>query len=140
MYYYKIVFKAMRYRHDVKKRKNRLMAYTRNVLHRNRMRRFFESWRGVSHQWFKERLDSEKDSFRADLESKILVQWQSKVDALTLYFGQLEEKIQQEQEARENLTQLYDRSLLAGYEKFNEETRELATNPLVHEVIIKRTD
>ena len=28
---------------------------------------------------------------------------------------------------------------MVGYNKFNDETRELATNPLVHEVIIKKT-
>ena len=72
------------------------------------MRRLFTSWRGVSHQWFKEKLERDKDTFKAELESKILVQWQSKVDALTLYFGELEVKIQQEQEAREKLTLLYD--------------------------------
>jgi len=60
---------------NVKKRKNRLEAFTRNTIHRNKMRRLFESWRGVSHQWFKERLDREKETFRAELESKILTQW-----------------------------------------------------------------
>ena len=60
---------------NVKKRKNRLEAFTRNTIHRNKMRRLFESWRGVSHKWFKERLDREKETFRAELESKILTQW-----------------------------------------------------------------
>ena len=73
-----------------------------------------------------------------ELESKILVQWQSKVDALTLYFGQLEEKIHQEQEAREKLTLLYDQSLSLGFNKMNEETKVLSSNPLVHEVLIKK--
>ena len=122
----------------VKKRKNRLLAFTRNSIHRNKMKRLFTSWRGVSHQEFKERLDREQGQFRMELESKILVQWQSKVDALTLYFGQLEEKIHQEQEAREKLTLLYDQSLSLGFNKMNEETKVLSSNPLVHEVLIKK--
>lgn len=47
------VFKAWVYYKDVQKRKSRLAAYTRNKLHRARMRRLFESWRGVSHELFK---------------------------------------------------------------------------------------
>ncbi len=72
------------------------------------MRRFFEGWRGVTHQWFKERIDRDKEQFRLELESKILIQWQTKVDALTIYVSQLEEKIHREQEAREKLALLYD--------------------------------
>lgn len=121
----------------VKKRKSRLEAYTRNKIHRKKMQRLFDSWRSVSHQWCKERLEREKETFRLELESKLLIQWQSKVDALTLYLGQLEEKIQLEQEARENLTVLYNRSLMIGYNRLTEETKDLASNPLIHEVIIK---
>jgi len=33
------------------------------------------SWRGVSHQWFKERLDRSKEGFRKELEDKMLTSW-----------------------------------------------------------------
>ena len=89
---------------------------------------------------FKERIEREKGQFQLELESKILTTWQNKVDALTLYFGQLEEKIHREQEAREKLAILYDQSLETGCNRLTEETRVLASNPLVHEVIIKKYD
>ena len=49
LYYYRICMKAWLYYHKVQKRKNRLAAYTRNKIHRGKMRRLFESWRAVSH-------------------------------------------------------------------------------------------
>ena len=100
--------KAWLYHHKVQKRKNRLAAYTRNRIHRGKMRRLFESWRGVSHIEFKERLDREKASYRMELESKMLVKWSTKVDSLLVYMQQLEDKIKLEQDARERLTVTYD--------------------------------
>jgi hypothetical protein len=47
----------------------------------------FESWRGVSHKWFKARLESQTGQFRADLEGKMLNVFTSKVDALLLYMA-----------------------------------------------------
>jgi hypothetical protein len=70
---------------------------------RRKLRLIYESWRGVSHQWFKERLDREKEGFRKQLEDKMLTSWSQKVDALLLYMAQLEDKIKAEVEARENL-------------------------------------
>ena len=43
-----------------------------------------------------------------NLESQILVQWSTKVDALMLYVAELEDKIRQEREARERLALMYD--------------------------------
>ena len=135
---YQQVIKRWRYYTAYKKRKNRLRDYSTNFITRNAMRRFFEGWRRESHQMFKERIEREKGQFQLELESKILNTWQSKVDALTLYFGQLEEKIHREQEAREKLAILYDQSLSLGCNRLTEETKVLASNPLVHEVIIKK--
>ena len=53
-------------------------------------------------------MEHERTTFRTDLESKILVQWSTKVDALMLYVAELEDKIRQEQEAREKLALMYD--------------------------------
>ena len=84
-YNYRICFKAWLFYTKVQKRKSRLAAFTRNKIHRAKMRRLFESWRGVSHEWFKERLDREKTTFRMELESKMLVKWSTKVDSLLIY-------------------------------------------------------
>ena len=104
------------------------------------MRRLFESWRGVTHEWFKERMDKDKHEFRQELEGKMLVQYSTKVDALLRYMAQLEDKIKMEQDAREKLSLVYDRSLNTGFDKLNEETRELQQNPLLQEVIIDRVE
>ena len=60
------------------------------------MRRLFESWRGVSHELFKGRIEGDSATFRAELESKMLVQYSSKVDTLLLYVAELEDKIKEE--------------------------------------------
>ena len=96
LYYYRICYKAWLHHTKVQKRKNRLAAFTRNKIHRGKVRRLFESWRGVTHLWFKERLERDKTSFRVDLENKMLIKWSSKCDALLLYMATLEDKIKEE--------------------------------------------
>ena len=76
----------------------------------------------------------EKKAFRDSLEAELLVQWSTKVDALSLYVAELEDKIKQEQEARERLTIMYDQSLALGYNRLTNETANLSQNPLIHEV------
>ena len=83
------------------------------------MRRWFESWRAVSHEEFKERIDKEKTQFRMELESKMLTKWQTKVDSMLIYMAQLEDRIKMEQDARETLTYTYDDSLNTGFDKLN---------------------
>ena len=137
-YNYRICFKAWLYYTKVQKRKSRVQHYCNNKIHRAKMRRLFDSWRGVTHTWFKERLDREKTSFRMELESKMLVKWSTKVDSLLLYMAQLEDKIKMEQDAREVLTHTYDASLNTGFNRLNVETHTLSQNPLIHEVIIPK--
>jgi hypothetical protein len=60
------------------------------------MRHLFDSWRGVSHEWFKQRLNEQTGQFRAELEERMLNCFTTKVDALNLYMAQLQEKIKQE--------------------------------------------
>ena len=55
----------------------------------------------------------------------MLVQYSTKVDALLQYMASLEDKIKMEQDAREKLSIVYDRSLNNGFNQLNEETREL---------------
>lgn len=90
------VWKAWRMYFAVYKSKSRKAAYTRNTLHRKKMERLFQSWRNVTHQEFKVRMTRENSTFRTELETSILVQWSTKVDALLLYVAELESKIEQE--------------------------------------------
>lgn len=130
----RIVLSAWRYQHKVEQRKGRIAAFTRNTMHRRKVKHLFEGWRGVSHKWFKENLETKTGSFRADLEGRMLNVFTSKVDALLLYMAQLEDKIKVEQEAREQLTRTYETSLNSGVSKLNTETQVLAENPLVREI------
>jgi hypothetical protein len=57
-----------------------------------------------------------------------------KVNALTLLMSQLEEKIAQEQQAREDLARTYEQSLNTGVARLNNEAEILAENPLVKEI------
>ena len=75
-----------------------------------------------------------------NLESQILVQWSTKVDALMLYVAELEDKIRQEREARERLALMYDQSLTTGYTRLQSETANLSQNPLIHEVTVPYCD
>ncbi len=74
-YRLRVTIRAWQYFTKVQKRKNRVAAFTRNTLFRRKQKLVFESWRGVSHQWFKERLDRSKDGFRKELEDKMLTSW-----------------------------------------------------------------
>ena len=132
----KMVWKAWRFYFAVYKRKARLAAYMRNTLHRKKMDRLFQNWRGVTHLEFKVRMEHENAAFRQDIESKILVQWSTKVDALLLYVAELEERIRYEQDSREKLAVMYDQSLAVGYTRLTNETALLSQNPLVHEVVV----
>lgn len=64
----------------------------------------------------------------------MLSSWDREVDALKLYMAQLEEKIRIEVKAKEELTKTYEASLNRGVVQLNEETRQLADNPLIKEV------
>lgn len=64
-----------------------MAAYARNVMFRRKQRKLFENWRGISHRWFKERLDRDKHVFRQNLEHQMLNQYTDKVDALLLYMA-----------------------------------------------------
>lgn len=114
--------KAWKFYFSIFKRKARLAAYTRNTLYRKKMNRLFSSWKTVTDNDFHQRLKREKQTFRTDLENKLLVVWSTKVDALLLYVAELEDKIRQEQESREQLTQIYEQSLHLGYNRLTSET------------------
>ena len=47
----------------------------------------------MTYNEFHERIEHEKKTFRDNLEGEILVQWSTKVDALSLYVAELEDKI-----------------------------------------------
>lgn len=68
----------------------------------------FDALRNFSHQQYLTKFGQKEEEFRAELESKILVQYRNKVDSLLLYAAELEDKIKMEQDAREKMTKLYD--------------------------------
>ena len=91
----------------------------------------------MSHETFVSKLSVKETEFRAELESKILIQYRNKVDSLLLYAAELEDKIKLEQDAREKMTRLYDQSLHTGFQVFNEETSCLAQNQMPVEPLIR---
>ena len=95
-----MILRAWKYFTQCRKRKSRVENYIKNKLHRKRQRAFFEGWRKVSHDEFKERMDIERVQIKKNLEVKMLDKWSNKVNALKLYMIQLEDKIKMEQEAR----------------------------------------
>ena len=103
-----------------------LEANAMAMVKKNQVRRVFESWRGVNHIEFKERLTREKTSFRMELESKMLVKWQTKVDSMLIYMAKLEDQIKAEQDAREILTVQYDQALTQGFNKLGGEAQVLS--------------
>lgn len=74
---------------QTQKRMKRLDAYSRNYTYRRNMRLLFSSWRGVTHSWFKERIDKEAEVLRQEKHEEHLAQWDHKVEALKLYLAQL---------------------------------------------------
>lgn len=93
---FRVILRQWKYYTICRKRRNRVYNYIINKFHRRRQRNVFEGWTKVSHEWFKERMDSERVMMKRELESKMLVQWTSKVDSLMLYMAQLEDKIRLE--------------------------------------------
>lgn len=51
------------------------------------MRLLFGSWRGVSHQWFKERINQEAVNYEVSKREEMLVSWDKEVEALKLYMA-----------------------------------------------------
>ena len=84
-YYYKVCLKAWKKYLKRKREKKRIAAYTRNSIHREKMKRFFKGWHSVSHQWGKERIMKETAEYKLDLETERLTMWTIKVDQLMLY-------------------------------------------------------
>ncbi len=99
--------------------------YANRALQKRRIRRVFESWRGVTHVWFRERIQGLSGRIKGDLQRKFLKEWSSKVDAQLIMVAELEQKIKAEVENREALTVTYERSLNQGVTRLNTETVDL---------------
>ncbi len=59
MHVKKVFFNEIVYHTELVRREKRLKAYSKNYMYRRNMRRLFYSWRGVTHVWFKERINRE---------------------------------------------------------------------------------
>ena len=55
----KVFFNEIVFHTEMLKRDKRLAAYSKNFMFRRKVRLLFCSWRGVTHQWFKERINRE---------------------------------------------------------------------------------
>ena len=136
LFYYRVCMKYWSKFVKHRREKKRVAAYSRNTIYRNKLQRQFRGWRNVSHQWGKERINTEEAVFRKNLEREKLTMWTCKVDQLMLYMAQLEDKIKSEVQAREQLTVTYESSLNRGVNVLNKETNLLADNPLINEISI----
>jgi hypothetical protein len=134
MHVKKVFFNEIFFFAEMQRREKRLRAYSKNYMYRRNMRKLFYSWRGVTHQWFKERINSESAEYERVERDKELAAWDKEVEALKVYMAQLQEKIRVEVQAREDLARTYESSLNRGVVQLNEETRQLAENPLVKEI------
>lgn len=74
---------------DLAKREKRIMAYSKNYMHRRKSRLLFCSWRGVTHIWFKERINKEAIEYERVKRDEELIHWDKEVDALKIYMAQL---------------------------------------------------
>jgi hypothetical protein len=129
VYFGEILFYTQMIKHE-----KRINAYSKNYMHRRKMRGLFYGWRGISHRWFKKRINKEAIEYEKTQRDKELTQWDKEVEALKVYMAQLQEKIRIEVIAREELTRTYENSLNRGVVQLNEETRSLAENPLIKEI------
>ena len=62
--------------------------------------------------------------------------WSEKVEQMVAYMAQLEDKIKQEVQAREQLTLVYENSMNQGVNVLNKETKLLAENPIIKDISI----
>jgi len=116
------------------KRRKRLENYSLNFMYRRKMRGLFCGWRQTTHTWFKEKIDAEEESLREQKKAVQLNALTQKVDALKVYVAQLQERIHVEMTAKEDLTKTYEGSINNGVGRFNDETKQLADNPLIKEI------
>jgi len=82
-----MVFDEFNFYVQLVKREKRLKAYSKNYMFRRKLRLLFGSWRGVSHQWFKERINREAVEYETRKREEHLVQWDKSVEVLKLYMA-----------------------------------------------------
>lgn len=72
---------------QIQKREKRVKAYSKNYMYRRKMRLLFGSWRGVTHRWFKERINKEAVIYETTKREELLITWDKEVDALKVYMA-----------------------------------------------------
>ena len=102
------IFAMMKYRWERARHEKRMDRRLQRELKRKTLQKCFDAIRYQTHKSYVAKLEYKQHEFRAELEAKILIQHQNKVDSLLLYAAELEDKIKMEQDAREQMTQLYD--------------------------------
>jgi len=107
-------FRLMEYLVQIRRRERRIKVYSKNYMYRRNMRLLFGSWRGVTHQWFKEKINKEAIDYETRLKQEKLVYWDQEVDELKLYMALLQDNIRKEVAEREELAKTYEESLNRG--------------------------
>lgn len=87
----RVVFTAMKERFEVYKRNKNLERYAVGWRHTRRLQAMFDALRKCSHDRFVKKLVEKETEFRTELESKILVQYRTKVDSLLIRAAELED-------------------------------------------------
>ena len=101
VFYQRVFFKFLGIYVTQRKAKVRVLAYSKNRIRENTIRRLYRNWYKVSHQWGKDRVDGDEDTIRINMQNERLNMWTDKVEQMVSYMAQLEDKIKQEVQARE---------------------------------------
>ena len=97
-------FDVLKFRQQRARHEKRMDKRLQRELRRKTLQKCFDAIRYQTHKSYIAKLEYKQHEFRAELEAKILIQHQNKVDSLLLYAAELEDKIKMEQDAREQMT------------------------------------
>ena len=75
MFLKRVAFRAIEFQTQEDRRMRRAKIYSKNYIYRRKLRLLFGSWRGVSHQWFKERINKEAVKYETTKRTELLVRW-----------------------------------------------------------------
>jgi hypothetical protein len=96
------------------KNKNRVKAYTRNIIHRKRAKLLFDAWKTHAHTKMLAKLKEREVAGFEREASKELAYFDKRCEALNLYITQLRQKIEDTERETDELTVTYERSLNKG--------------------------
>lgn len=113
-FYLKIAMKALKRMQMRARTVKRKQTYLMNKSKRKFLTQCFTQFRDICHEEAVKRVKQEAEAFRTQLQREKLSALSSKVDQMMTYLGLLEDKIKREQEARIQITEVYNKSLNKG--------------------------